>query len=48
MPRYTPPAGPDDDLPDLRRRNPLVWWVAVIMAASMVFGTVAGTLVVLL
>jgi len=45
--RYTPPRGPGDDLPDLRRRNPIVWWVAVIAVASLVLGTVASVLVAL-
>lgn len=48
MSRYTPPRDPDDELPDLRQRNPLMWWVAVIMVVALVLGTVGSALVVLL
>lgn len=47
--RVTPRGtGPDDELPDLRRRNPLVWWIAVIALVGLVVGTVGGGLVVVL
>lgn len=47
--RVTPKgSGGDDELPDLRRRNPLVWWIAVIALVGLVVGTVGGGLVVLL
>jgi hypothetical protein len=48
--RVTPKGegrGPDD-LPTLRERNPLVWWVAIVAVVGLFVGTFASALVVLL
>jgi len=47
--RTTPKGQPDpDQLPTLRERSPLVWWMAMLMVAALVLGTIGGGLAVLL
>jgi Ni/Fe-hydrogenase subunit HybB-like protein len=48
--RTTPKGGgdPSNELPSLKERNPLAWWVAIIAVIGLFVGTFAGALVVLL
>lgn len=47
--RVTPKGtGSADELPSLRERNPLAWWVAVVAVVGLVVGTFASGLVVML
>ena len=46
--RVTPGGGePAPSVSSLRARNPLMWWVAIIVVFGLVFSTVAGALAVL-
>jgi hypothetical protein len=42
--RVTPPKDPDDDVPSLRDRSPLMWWVAVIAIVALILGSTGGVL----
>lgn len=42
--RRPPPRHPDDELPALRRRSPLAYWVAVLVLAGMVASLLAGVI----
>lgn len=47
--RVTPKGTSEpDELPTLRERSPLVWWVAVVAVAGLVVGSFASALVVML
>ncbi|MBK5221959.1 MAG: hypothetical protein JJE52_03600 [Acidimicrobiia bacterium] len=47
--RTTPKGQADPDrFPTLRERSPLVWWMAMLMVAALVLGTIGGGLAVFL
>ncbi len=48
--RVTPKGsgGDPDDLPTLRERNPMVWWVAVLMVVALIVGTIGSGLLIIL
>lgn len=48
--RVTPKGSGDgsEELPTLRERNPLAWWVAIIAVIGLFVGTFASALVVML
>jgi hypothetical protein len=45
--RVTRPPDPDD-LPSMKQRNPVVWWVAVVSAAALVLTTATGLIAAIL
>lgn len=45
--RVTPRAEPHAES-TLRRRSPLVWWIAVISVVSLLIGTIGGSLALVL
>ncbi|QGG95526.1 hypothetical protein [Actinomarinicola tropica] len=47
--RVTPKGTSEpDDLPTLRERSPVVWWVAVLAVVGLVVGSFASALLVML
>lgn len=46
--RTTPRKDSGPTVSSLRRRNPLMWWVAVILAVALVLSTMSGALLIFL
>jgi hypothetical protein len=46
--RVTPRGGEDPQtVSSLRARNPLMWWVAIIVVVGLIFSSVAGAVAIL-
>lgn len=45
--RVTRPPDPDE-LPSLKQRNPLAWWVAVLCVVGLIASTATGLIAALL
>lgn len=45
--RVTPPGGePEPTVSSLRQRNPLMWWVAILVVVGLLASTVGGALLI--